>query len=261
MTLEISRAHAQLLVALRRAPSSPRFVIIGAAALKHHVLLPRTTADVDLALVAEPEDIPALLEPLGWHADGRRAQRWRDREGHRVDVLPATDRIIQAGSLLLDGGSSLSVQGFDLALANTVLAHLPGEDEAVELASLGALVVLKMVAWMDRPYDRLRDLGDLARVLDHALDDTDERRWRPPLADLTFDEQSPFFVGREVATIAQQSHLTLVRTFLARLQNESPAWAATMAREGGLAGRDPESQMRLKLAAFERGINEPPPPK
>jgi predicted nucleotidyltransferase len=156
VTLEISRPHARLLAALHRAPNSPRFVIIGAAALKHHIVLPRTTADVDLALVAEPEEILALLGSMGWHPDARQAQRWRDDEGHRVDVLPVTDRIVEAGSLLLDGGARrVSMLGFDLALARTVLVEVPGEDEAVEVASLGALVVLKMVAWTDRPHDRL----------------------------------------------------------------------------------------------------------
>jgi predicted nucleotidyltransferase len=255
VTLELSRAHSRLLLALRRAPGAGRFVLVGAAALKHHVLLPRTTEDVDLALVAEPEEMAGLFGSLGWHPDERQAQRWRDDAGHRIDVLPATDRIIEAGTLLLDGDTRrMSMAGFDLALANTVSVDLPGEEATVEVASLAALVVLKMVAWMDRPHERLRDLGDLARVFALALDDTDVRRWKPPLSEVDFDEQSPFSVGLEVAAIWRRSHRLVVGSFVAKIQDESLAWAAVMAREGGYVGRDPEGLVRRRLAAFERGL-------
>ena len=56
MTLAIRPAQATLLAALRRA-GQPRFVVIGATALHHHVPLRRQTADVDLAVVADPEEI------------------------------------------------------------------------------------------------------------------------------------------------------------------------------------------------------------
>jgi hypothetical protein len=111
-----------------------------------------------------------------------------------------------------------------------------------------------------RAVPALRDLGDLARVLDTALGDTDERRWQPPLADLDFDEQSPFFVGTEVGSIALPSHLDLIRSFATRIRDESSPWAAAMAREGGFVARDPEGLVRLRLKSFERGLAAMKPP-
>lgn len=90
----------------------------------------------------------------------------------------------------------MSLVGFDLALNHTLRVEVAGQNPfEVEVASLSALVVLKIVAWLDRPYEREKDLGDLGRVLSTALDDVDERRWEPPLIGEQFDDQSPFLWG------------------------------------------------------------------
>lgn len=102
MTLPVSPAHAQILAALCRGTGRPRFVIIGAVAPGHHITLPRATADVDLALVAELDELPAMLEMAGLRRDDRMPQRWRDDDGNKVDVLPATSRLVEAGSISFD---------------------------------------------------------------------------------------------------------------------------------------------------------------
>jgi hypothetical protein len=80
MTLPVSPAHARLLAALSRGKDRPRFVIIGAVALGHHISLPRATADVDLALVAELDEVDSILTMAGWRRDGRMPQRWHDED-------------------------------------------------------------------------------------------------------------------------------------------------------------------------------------
>ena len=86
MTLAIRPAQATLLAALRRA-GRPRFVVIGATALHHHVPLRRQTADVDLAVVADPEEIGAVLRAQrGWIPDPAHADRWKNGD-ERLDVV------------------------------------------------------------------------------------------------------------------------------------------------------------------------------
>jgi predicted nucleotidyltransferase len=149
-------------------------------------------------------------------------------------------------------GPSRSV--FDLALDHTVRVAVPGHRLDVEVARLSALVVLKIVAWLDRPQERQKDLGDLGRVLTSGLDEMDDRRWQPPLADEKFDEQSPVFVGREVSAIARDIHIDRIREFLRRVMDDSQPWTAVMARLAGFVGDDPEAIATRYLFAFERGL-------
>lgn len=57
MTLPIAEAHARQLARLRARSPDVRLVVIGAAALGHHVELTRVTSDVDLVVVLEPHDV------------------------------------------------------------------------------------------------------------------------------------------------------------------------------------------------------------
>src|SRR5690242_15296065 len=101
MTLAVSPAHCDLLLALRRMEAAPRVVVIGAAALGHHVPLERTTADIDLVIVAAQERIDTLLESLDWKQDVKQRQRWRDDQNNVIDVLPGTPDVIAAGALMV----------------------------------------------------------------------------------------------------------------------------------------------------------------
>jgi predicted nucleotidyltransferase len=255
VTLNVAPPHARLLAALRRA-KKPRFVVIGAVALDHHVPLARRTGDVDLAIVAEAEEILALLAKHGWMPDKRKTQRWTDAGGEKIDVLPASPRLLKAGSVEFDGESSMSLVGFDLALEHAEAVPVPGTDVEVEVASLAAIVVLKMTAWLDRPQQRLRDLGDLAFVFERVLADFDERRWEEPLSDVQADQQGAFFVGMLVGTIAKAPHRKNVDAFLREVSRDP--WPAVMAREGRYVGGDVEVMVKERLGAFARGLSAPP---
>jgi predicted nucleotidyltransferase len=249
MTLDIRPAQARLLASIRRA-AAPRFVVIGAIALRHHVRLQRETHDVDLAVVADHDEIASVMSGHGWKRDAAHVDRWMHGD-ERIDVVPATPKLVEAGAVRIGGdGRELSLLGFDLALAHTVL--VPVLDVEVEVAVLPAIVVLKMLAWLDRPHDRRKDLGDLALVLDQALDDFDERRWEAPLVTIAVDDQSAFFVGRSVREIASANHLTAVGQFLAHIAVGS--WAAVFGAGGRHDAADPEATAKRRLAAFRRGL-------
>lgn len=258
MTLPISIEHARELARLVEHETHPELVLVGAVALGHHLPLQRTTADVDLALVMWPDDIVPLLTTLGWRRDEHMRQRWYGPAHFRADIIPATQELVAAGSVQIDEGATMSLVGFDLAFDHAVPVELPGTTASVSVASLPAILVLKMVAWLDRPYGRTKDLGDIAAVLTEALGDDDDRRWDSshPVAtnELDFDEQSPFFAGLEVAAIAKDAHLVAIRAFVEQLLDESEAAAAVMARAAGIRGDDAEQRMQRLVAAFDRGL-------
>jgi predicted nucleotidyltransferase len=249
--LAITRTQAELLLALRRE-GSPRLVLIGATALHHHVSLPRLTADIDLVIVAELKEISELLTSHHWERDKKMWQRWY-RYDSQIDVLPATARVLEAGVVRVEGADrEMSIVGFDLALEHVVAVPIPGSQQTVDVASLAAIVVLKMVAWLDRPHERHKDLGDIACALVGALDDFDERRWASPLVDIHVEQQSAFFLGSEVAAIAGPAHRTNVAKFLALVA--TGGWSGVMAREARLVAENPATVAERHLSAFARGL-------
>lgn len=259
MTLSLSVAHARELARLCEHPSRPALVIVGAVALAHHVSLPRSTADVDLALAVDVLEIPALLSGLGWQRDARIPHRWSAGHGLLADVLPCTPELLAAGSVRFEpGGSEMSLVGFDLAMAHGTAEPLADTGAHARVASLEALVVLKMVAFLDRPAERTKDLGDLAHVLRLALAVDDDRRWDEPLLGegLDFDDQSPFFVGRRVAAVAAPVHRRVIAEFLRAIRDERGTHAAAMARAAGLSGADPAEQAVRLIDAFARGLGD-----
>lgn len=144
MSLPISPEHAQELARLCRHETRPDLVVIGAAALGHHIPLSRVTRDVDLALVVAPQEISGLLGSLGWRRDERITHRWYGAAGFRADVLPATPELVTTGSVQLDRGDKvMSLVGFDLALQHAATVILDGTDAEVKVASLPSLVLLR----------------------------------------------------------------------------------------------------------------------
>jgi predicted nucleotidyltransferase len=254
VTLAIRPAHSALLHSIREAPGSPRVVVIGAVAVGHHIPLARETGDVDLAIVAEEAVVEAILIGADWVRERGATQRWRHEESESiVDVLPATSRILRDGRLRFDGdGRELSMVGFDLALSHTVNVSIDDGPHCVEVATRPALVMMKTVAWLDRPYERTRDLGDIARILDYSLDDWDQRRWEEPLDVVESEEQSAFFAGRELGAIIGDHHRSKIEEFFERMETE--AWLAVMARGARWVGVDLEGMARRRLAAFRRGL-------
>src|SRR5690606_31635760 len=118
--------------------------------------------DLDLLIVSDAGRPAEILEPLGWVRHRRLPHRFLRGQDLIADVLAVNDTVLRAGVLELEPGIRMNLQGCDLALQHAAPLPLPGLDVEVEVASLGALVVLKAAAYTDRPHERSKDLGDLA---------------------------------------------------------------------------------------------------
>lgn len=258
MTLALSQAQANALVQLRLAYPELQVVLVGAAALSAHVALPRSTGDVDLLLVASIADFTPWLSRLGWQQDPKQAHRWRCGGNALADVLPASDDVLRSGLVRFDD-FVMNAQGLDLALRHTTRVLIPGHEVSIDVATLPALIVLKVVAWLDRPQERGKDLDDLAHLLEHALADDDERRWDPahPVGalELPHDEQSAFHAGLEVGRIAQPEHRRAIASLLDTLRDEEGAEFARMLRASrGVGTDDAVAALQRRLHAFELGL-------
>jgi predicted nucleotidyltransferase len=117
--------------------------------------------------------------PAGWTRNRVVPHRWRATGGVIVDVVPATDELLRRGRVSWPDGSELDLTGIDVAMADVEVGagELP---DNVGIVSLRALCVCKIAAWLDRPGNRLRDLGDLAAILDAYVDDLSPRVFDDP---------------------------------------------------------------------------------
>lgn len=167
--------HVPVLRVLGEVWGPDRFIVIGAAAVGYHIGMTwRGTLDLDLSVAAGIDRYEADLKDLGWRQDEKAPQRWYSREGLIVDVVPAEPSSISAGSVVWPDGSTMNLLGFRLAFADAIPVEIVPA-ATVRVASLRSIVVLKISAYLDKPWERETDLADIAHILQAFVGpDTDE---------------------------------------------------------------------------------------
>jgi len=212
--ITVPHKNFETLTLIRQSWTDVRIAIIGATglAVRGHPP-PRRSDDVDLAIAVEPEalrDLRSRLQPAGWEQERRMPHRWRHyRRGLRIDVVPAGSDPGAVSEYTLSPGLTLDVRGLDVALrsredvevacegdtSNTVIAPTP---------PLAVLMLLKMIAYVDKPSIREKDASDVGRVMQSYVTEDDERRWDPPLSSV-YEED---FKGACALGLDMQEHLT-----------------------------------------------------
>lgn len=231
------------------------FVLIGANALALQVDLAwRQTNDLDLVVSVGLEDYPAGLAGLpGWKRRPAGEHAWLSASGVKVDVVPAGRRLLDAGSLTWpESGYRMSLLGLRLAFDHFVRLAID-DRHSVLVATTAAIVVLKMVAFLDRP-DREDDLTDIAQVIECYLGPIDDRRWTLP-AD--FDNASAFALGMDVGALVNEPERAVVTRFLTAAKDENHRTHVLLIRNGPWLWREHPEALFDRLAAFERGMREP----
>jgi predicted nucleotidyltransferase len=255
MKVELDENQAREIAKLREHASDVRCAIVGAVAVKHHVPLPRYTADVDLVIDVGIPELWDLLIGLGWTQHEQIDHRWMGPGNFIADILPGSSELIEAGKVLLDvGNKEMNLAGFDVLFAHAAELSIPGYEQTVHVASLATLVILKVAAWLDRPHDRSKDLNDLGCILRDALDADDERRWDGTIPG-DFDDQSPRFVGQQVRGIATREHLDLIDRFLNTVLAESSPWVSELAKGMRFPPFDSADRVTRQLVAFRQGLD------
>ena len=253
----LTTLEEEALCGLIRVSGTDRVVLVGGAALTLLTGMPwRTTLDLDLVVVSEVADSDRTLAALGgWERSRTQERRWSFRGQVTLDILPVKARALSDGELRWPrSGAVLSTVGLDLALRRATAVRL-SDGTPLRVAPLPVIVVLKAVAFLDRPHDRARDLGDIAWIMHVYVPDEDERRFDPRFAgmDIQYDEGPAFVLGEDVREVAEH-RILLIERFL-RFVEES--WLDTLA---GLAprawDRSREGILR-QLRAFRIGLGVP----
>jgi len=256
-----SAEQIEVLRNLTRMWSRTPFVLIGASAMNVRMgRRCRETYDLDFVLAVPLARYPAGLESApGWSRDPRNEQSWRAPGEVRVDIIPVGDGEADRGALTWPrAGIEMSLTGIRLAFDCAVTIH-PAPSLEILVAPLEVLVLLKMVAYLDRPSERERDLADIALLLTDYVGDTNDRRYDDDILDLglNFQEISPYLLGRDLSKVVNRVEREAVMRFLEviRRTDDSMAAQARMLRHAPASWRRDPEQLIVRIAAFERGFN------
>lgn len=245
--------QADAVVSLQQAFPGEKLVVIGAVGLGCH--LPnawRRTNDIDLTLAVDFDRFAVLEGRADWKRDAKLPYRFTHRS-LRVDLLPSSQRYLDEGGITFaQTGQVMNLLGFDLALRHNVEIALPVQG-SVSVATVPVIVVLKMSAFLDRPWDRERDLQDLAAVFREYLGPADDRRFEPPLDGTEFSDQPAHALGIDIANIAEEPHRALVGRFLAAVGPDT-THRARFAKVVSVPQDEREGTLDRWLGAFAAGL-------
>lgn len=256
--IPLADGYVSALRALLTIWKSDQFIVIGAAAIGCQLDFRwRGTVDLDLVIAAMPDDYTRRLERLGWRREAEAQQRWRLPDGSIVDVLPGAPTLVAQGKFAWpDGSAHVNLVGLRLAFADAVPVEL-SQGVSVRVASLRSLVLLKIAAYLDRPWERDSDLSDIAHMLAEYVTPDAPERWSDEIvgAGMGFEDVSPFVLGRQLAALVDDSERRLVVGFLSAIDDPADRLSTLprMARRAPPSWRD-EERLRLRLAAFRRGF-------
>lgn len=214
----------------------------------------RVTLDLDLAvdvLLAELRQTLAASED--WTPDPRHEERWLHRGKAPVDLLAIGGVHLEDGVLVWpDTGARMNLAGFELLADHSVAQHSRGLSNVL-VPVLEVVAVLKMASWLDRPHERLRDLRDLAHLMDRYLEPLDDRMFVGEAAQrgLFGEEAAAYLLGIDIARLGKPAAAALLARFVERLRGHPPSLVALVQRWPLVADED-EALRRLEL--LEQGL-------
>lgn len=227
--------------------------VIGAAALGFYYEMDwRKTADVDLVVALEIDEFPGRLAARpGWDQHPERAHELQSHHGVKLDILPAGPALLERGKIVWGSGQVMSLVGIDLALRHAERHSVEGL--IVEVAPPVVVTILKMAAYLDRPQERLRDLDDIAYLLESYVDDSSPRFWDEALAYGEYDLAPSYLLGVDIGRISEEPHLQIFAAFLSRLGDPDGIDHAQMLRRAPRRWSTDERPLERRLQALRAG--------
>ncbi len=230
-------------------------VIIGATALGFSMDMRwRGTADVDLVVAVDVDELSAITRRPGWTQHTTRIHELISPRGVRIDIVAASRALIEKGVVEWPGGHVMSLEGMDLAFAHSV-EHATGDGQRVRVAPPAVVAVLKMASYLDRPAERERDLADIAHLFDLYIDEDSDRRW-DEAAGVEFDLVPAFLLGRDIGRLLGPARRALVDRFIARVGNPDSSEHSRMERRGRDPWRNQVEPLRRRLDSFRQGFED-----
>jgi len=259
--IDFTNEQVAALKTLLRFWSKEQIVLIGASALGCFIDMQwRKTYDLDISISMSAEEHASSLEMLsGWKQDLRHEQRWIAPGDVRIDIIPAGPGLLAAGEIIWPkSGNRMSLAGLRLAFMCNHLLRIENDCD-LQIAGVPVIALLKMISYQDEPIERVRDLSDLANILENFLPDEDPRRFENEGFDLGLDyeETSPFYLGKEIGHLVNELEQDKINSFLNMIRNESDpnASQSRMLLEGPPSWQKDPRILLGRLDAFILGLS------
>ena len=187
------------------------FYLIGAIARDYWYskgkISSRATRDIDFAiLMSDAEKYQAVRSNLigkGYNETGENAYVLISPSGIQVDLLPFGE-IANEGRVVVEGEgmTNIQVDGFqEVYAAGTADADLT-TGHVFKAATLSSIVLLKLIAYDDRPERRIKDAGDIAGIIRHFFELHSE---------LIYDQHIDLFNSNEIPELEEIAALVIGR--------------------------------------------------
>ncbi|MBF0441605.1 MAG: hypothetical protein HQK54_06845, partial [Oligoflexales bacterium] len=118
-----------------------------------------------------------------------------------------------------EDGRVMNMIGFDEVYKTAHRVFTPSRHE-IRIASLAGLVLLKIVAWSDRPLERSQDPQDIAIIIKNYFDAGNEDRFYEENSDLveldpfTVERAGAALIGRDLKKICNNKSLSAIISIL-----------------------------------------------
>ena len=229
-------------------------VVIGATSLL--ILmgdLGRFTRDIDLSVALDLDEFERLtirLAAIGWTPAPKLEHRWITSRQTIIDLLPAGAELRRRGLITWPASQfRMALVGFEHVFARAVEVHLPG-GLSLRVAPPIVTTLLKIIAYVEDPYRRAKDLQDIRVVLRRYEQESDRL-----FSDAVFNAELPdfefangFLLGLDMRTLVTSNDARFVDQFLGRLLAQDEEWRF-----------DDESDFGMKtfhgqIKAFKKGF-------
>ncbi len=250
-----------------------KFFVIGATARDmvfeygHDIKAPRATRDIDLAVQvatwAEFQNLKNALIATGQFSSSKMEQRLFYQNDTPLDIVPfgaiaGDDTCI---SWPPDGSVKMNITGFADAYQATQTVRLRENPELdIQIVTIPALVILKLMAWRDRP-EQSKDATDLAFLLRNYLDAGQTERLAQQHGDLLaeydfdFERAGARLLGRDIASFVSAATKQKLQQILSTETGEQKIYRLVEAMTHRENGQTFANNLAL-LNALYLGINE-----
>jgi predicted nucleotidyltransferase len=183
----------------------------------------RTTGDIDFAVLINDKGVYEALKTYLIITEGFQPYKGNEyvliwKENLEVDLLPfgaIDDEDAKFNSNGL-GSTSISLQGFS-EIYNDGLPTLDLEGKhQFKFCTLPGIVLLKLIAWDDRPESRRDDIKDISDILNHFFDMNDNEIFENhhdlfEKEEVSLKHIAARVMGREMSKIAKKNELLFSR--------------------------------------------------
>ena len=221
----------------------------------------RATFDAD-AIVStatweEFESLKRALEGRGF----RRGAPYQmfSPDGVEINLIPFGEGVVEGPHILWPGGGRMSALGLAEALETAIPTEIDDQFQ-IDVIPEPTFVLLKLIAYQDRPEERRRDVADVIACCERSEIDSNRRYEASGVAvddvPVSFDDAGALVLGLDVTSIAHADSRDAAGRFFesVRSPDATPVSHAVMEEGRSFLGEERREQVFRLLRVLRAGM-------